>query len=107
MLNGLIFQAMTLVMWKSSIRKAQRIWLNLPTMNTTAFIRDIATGEKTVERQTNEPVQVDNILIVETPHQTIDDAGRREIDLESGGDGFLIQRGKARHVQWQNKDGRI
>ncbi|HLR08941.1 MAG TPA: DUF3048 domain-containing protein [Bacillota bacterium] len=63
--------------------------------------------EKTVERQTNEPVQVDNILIVETPHQTIDDAGRREIDLESGGDGFLIQRGKARHVQWQNKDGRI
>lgn len=64
-------------------------------------------GNQTVELNSNEPILVDNIFIVETEHQVIDDAGRRGIDLTSGGEGYLIQKGKIQQVSWENKDGRI
>ncbi|QKY71475.1 DUF3048 domain-containing protein [Lentibacillus sp. CBA3610] len=64
-------------------------------------------GEKTVELNSGEPITTDNILIVETPHQVIDDAGRRSIDLTSGGNAYLVQKGKVREVQWEKRDGRI
>src|SRR5699024_9846335 len=34
--------------------------------------------EKTVDRTTNEPVEVDNILIIEAAHHVMDEAGRRD-----------------------------
>ncbi|HLR63694.1 MAG TPA: DUF3048 domain-containing protein [Lentibacillus sp.] len=64
-------------------------------------------GEKSVELNSGEPITADNIFIVETPHQVIDDAGRREIDLTSGGDAYLVQKGQIRQVKWKNRDGRI
>ncbi|SFB15224.1 Protein of unknown function [Lentibacillus halodurans] len=64
-------------------------------------------GEQTVERNSGEPITTDNILIVETSHRVIDDAGRREIDITSGGNAYLIQKGKVREVQWENRNGRI
>ncbi|ALX49047.1 DUF3048 domain-containing protein [Lentibacillus amyloliquefaciens] len=64
-------------------------------------------GEKTVERNSEEQITADNIFIVEAPHQVIDSAGRREIDLASGGDAYLVQKGKVREVKWENRDGRI
>ncbi|HLS07471.1 DUF3048 domain-containing protein [Lentibacillus sp.] len=64
-------------------------------------------GEKSTELNSGQSITADNIFIVETPHQVIDDAGRRKIDLTSGGDAYLIQKGKIRHVQWENRDGRI
>ncbi|MEN2768127.1 DUF3048 domain-containing protein [Ornithinibacillus xuwenensis] len=63
--------------------------------------------EMTVELNTEEPIQVDNILIVETHHEVFDDAGRREIDVYSGGNAYLIQKGKAQQLQWENRDGKI
>ncbi|MGY0694794.1 DUF3048 domain-containing protein [Virgibacillus sp. FSP13] len=63
--------------------------------------------EKTVELNTDEPIQVDNVFVVQTHHEVIDDAGRRAVDMESGGDALLLQRGKVQQVQWENKDGRI
>ncbi|MFD1360808.1 DUF3048 domain-containing protein [Lentibacillus salinarum] len=66
-----------------------------------------SNGEQTVERNSEVPITTDNIFIVETPHQVIDDAGRREIDITSGGDAYLIQKGKIREVKWENRDGRI
>ncbi|PAV28011.1 lipoprotein YerB [Virgibacillus profundi] len=63
--------------------------------------------EKTVDLNTEEPIQVENIFIVETDHEVIDDVGRRAIDLSSGGEGYLIQQGKIQEVQWKNQDGRI
>ncbi len=63
--------------------------------------------KKTVELNSEEPIQVDNIFIVETYHEVIDDAGRREIDITSGGNGYLIQKGKVQQVKWENRDGRI
>lgn len=64
-------------------------------------------GEQTVELDSNEPIEIDNIFIVETDHRVIDDAGRRAIDVESGGPAYLIQRGKVQYVEWKNIDGRI
>ncbi|MFD2045201.1 DUF3048 domain-containing protein [Ornithinibacillus salinisoli] len=63
--------------------------------------------EQTVELETEEPIQLDNIFIVETPHEVIDDAGRREVDLQSGGNAYLLQKGKIQQVEWENRDGKL
>lgn len=79
------------------------------------FEFDAATGkykrfsgdEQTVDLDTKEPVLVDNIFIVEAKHRFIDSYGRREIDLESGGKAYLLQKGKVNQVEWKNKNGEI
>ncbi|ASK61172.1 lipoprotein YerB [Virgibacillus phasianinus] len=63
--------------------------------------------KQTVELDSNEPILVDNIFIVKTHHEVIDDAGRRAVDLTSVGEGYLIQKGKIQQVNWKNEDGRI
>ncbi|MBD8069647.1 DUF3048 domain-containing protein [Bacillus sp. PS06] len=62
---------------------------------------------QTVDRETNEAISLDNVLIVEMNHVVIDDDGRRKIDLTSGGNGILLQKGIAQEVTWENQDGRI
>ncbi|WP_421382995.1 DUF3048 domain-containing protein [Bacillus salacetis] len=64
-------------------------------------------GEKTADYESGDPVLLDNIFIIEAPHKIIDDYGRRSIDFESGGNAYLLQRGKLLKVQWENKNGRI
>jgi hypothetical protein len=66
-----------------------------------------SNGEQTVDYDSKDPVLVENLLIVEASHKIVDDAGRRDIDLESGGNAYLIQEGKLREVQWKNVNGRI
>jgi hypothetical protein len=63
--------------------------------------------EQTVNLETDEPVLLDNLFIVEAEHKLIDSYGRRDIDLKSGGKAYLIQMGKVNEVEWANKDGRI
>lgn len=63
--------------------------------------------EQTVDYETNEPLTLENILIVEANHRIVDGAGRRAIDITSGGDAILLQNGWARYVKWTNKNGRI
>ncbi|APC47174.1 DUF3048 domain-containing protein [Virgibacillus halodenitrificans] len=64
-------------------------------------------GEQTVELNTEEAIQVENVLIVETDHKIIDKAGRRSVDMTSGGDAYLLQNGQVQKLQWENRDGRI
>lgn len=64
-------------------------------------------GEQTIDLESKEPVLLDNILIVEMKHQVVDRSGRREIDLQSGGKGYLLQKGKMNEVEWRNVGGRI
>lgn len=66
-----------------------------------------SNGEETIDLDSKEPVQLDNILIVEMDHQVIDNAGRRDIDLTSGGSGYLLQKGVKVEVTWENVDDRI
>ncbi|UII56344.1 DUF3048 domain-containing protein [Cytobacillus spongiae] len=64
-------------------------------------------GELTNDMESEEPVLIDNLFIVEMEHEIIDASGRREINLTSGGKGYLIQKGKRNEVDWKNVDGKI
>lgn len=63
--------------------------------------------EQTVELNSETPITLDNVFIIETAHQVIDDQGRRDIDLTSGGNAYLLQKGKLQRIQWESHDGRI
>lgn len=64
-------------------------------------------GEQTAEYKTNEPVLLDNIIVIEAAHHVADEKGRKEIDLESGGKAFVLQHGIKKEAEWRNVDGRI
>jgi len=64
-------------------------------------------GEPTVELNSEEQIFVDNVLIIEAAHEVIDNEGRRAIDFESGGNAYLLQKGKIQDVEWKNVDGKI
>jgi hypothetical protein len=64
-------------------------------------------GEQTIDYETKDPILVDNLFIIETTHQVIDDAAHKEIDLQSGGSGYLLQKGKVMEVEWKNDNGLI
>lgn len=64
-------------------------------------------GMRTEDYGTNAPVEIDNILIIEAEHKVIDKKGRRDIDLESGGDAYLLQKGKLLKIQWESNDNRM
>ncbi|WP_057913893.1 DUF3048 domain-containing protein [Peribacillus muralis] len=66
-----------------------------------------SNGEQAVEYKSNKPILLDNILIIEAAHKVIDEKGRRKIDLNSGGKGYLLQKGKLNEVEWVNRGGRI
>lgn len=63
--------------------------------------------EQTIELESEQPIGVDNLFIVEADHEVIDDEQRRDIDIHSDGKGYLLQRGKVQYVDWENQDGRI
>lgn len=64
-------------------------------------------NERTVDKETGKSVLLDNVFIVETNHKVIDSAGRREINLTSGGSAYLLQMGQIKKIEWRNVDGRI
>ena len=66
-----------------------------------------SNGELTADYKSGEPVLLDNIFIAEADHKVVDSAGRRDINLTSGGKGYLLQKGKVTEVKWENIDGRI
>jgi hypothetical protein len=66
-----------------------------------------SNGEQTIDYESEEPVLVDNILILEMEHKVVDNYGRRDINLTSGGKGYLLQKGKWNEVEWRNEDGKI
>lgn len=66
-----------------------------------------SNNEQTVDKESKDPVLVSNIMVIETPHNVIDSAGRREIDLTSGGKGYLFQKGQLTEVEWKNVEGEI
>lgn len=64
-------------------------------------------GEQTVDYDTHEPIVVQNVFIVAAKHVIADKYGRRDIDLASGGSGYLLQNGILRKVEWKNVNGRL
>lgn len=62
---------------------------------------------QTSDLETETAIAVDNLFIIETDHEVIDKQLRRRIDIDSGGEGYLLRQGKVEHVQWENQAGYI
>ena len=62
-------------------------------------------GVVTIDRETDEEIRLANVLFFEMDHQTIDAAGRQQLDLTSGGKGYLFQAGMMKEIEWQQIDG--
>lgn len=60
-----------------------------------------------VDKETDTQLTAHNIIIAETAHRVLDNAGRREIDVKGPGDGYLVQQGKVEKVTWETIDGFI
>lgn len=74
--------------------------------DTGGYIRSVG-GERVDDYETGEPVAPRNLFIVAASHQVIDDQGRRNIDIESGGNAYLIHDGSVIEAEWENVDGVI
>lgn len=62
------------------------------------------SNEQTIDNDTGEPVLLDNIVVIEAAHKVIDSQGRRDVDLQSSGKGYLMQKGKWNEIEWISKD---
>lgn len=62
-------------------------------------------GIVTIDRETDEEISLANVMFFEVDHQTIDGAGRQQLDLKSGGKGYLFQAGMMKEIEWQQIDG--
>lgn len=62
-------------------------------------------GELHIDRETEQPLAIDNILVIKVPHQVLDDQGRRDIELDGSGEGWLFQQGFVQKVDWKYENG--
>ena len=75
--------------------------------NQDGYYTRFQADEQTIDYETEQEIQLQNILIVEAEHQVMDNKGRRKIDFTSGGKGYLLQNGKMQEVEWKYEDGMI
>ncbi|WHY01051.1 DUF3048 domain-containing protein [Neobacillus sp. DY30] len=66
-----------------------------------------SNGDQTIDYETKKPILLDNLLVIETTHEVIDEVAHKAIDLTSGGSGYLLQKGKVMEVEWKNDNGII
>lgn len=64
-----------------------------------------SAGVDTKDMLTGDTLSFSNVLFFEMKHRTIDNEGRQEIDLTSGGNAYVFQNGYMREVKWANIDG--
>ncbi|RNA66732.1 DUF3048 domain-containing protein [Alteribacter keqinensis] len=64
-------------------------------------------GVPTEDAANGTPVAPKNVFVLEASHRVIDDAGRRDIDLSSGGKAYLFQEGVMQELEWRNENGVI
>lgn len=64
-------------------------------------------GEAHKDKETDQQLVADNILIGYTPHRILDDVGRREVNVDGPGEGILVQKGIARKITWEQQGGMI
>lgn len=65
-------------------------------------------GEPHIDLNNNEQLTAANLIVFETSHKTLDNVGRLGIDLESGGAGYLFQKGQKIDIEWlRSPDGMI
>lgn len=63
--------------------------------------------EPHIDKNNNEQLSATNLVVIRTKHRSYDKEGRLEVDLKSGGEAVLIQRGKAIPCEWVRESGII
>ncbi|MDG5473599.1 DUF3048 domain-containing protein [Jeotgalibacillus sp. ET6] len=66
-----------------------------------------SAGEITLDEESGEPVSIANVLIAEAQHRIVDDQGRLDIDLSTGGNAHLFTKGEYFKMEWKEEDGRV
>ncbi|WP_082652002.1 DUF3048 domain-containing protein [Gorillibacterium timonense] len=64
-------------------------------------------GQPHVDKDSGKQLTAANVLVIEASHKILDKEGRRAVDVNSSGKGYLIQQGHQRSVTWSRKDGVI
>ena len=62
-------------------------------------------GVPTIDKSDDTNVALSNVLLFETGHRTIDNEGRQDVDIKSGGNAYLFQAGVVKEIKWENRDG--
>ncbi|KUP09956.1 lipoprotein YerB [Bacillus coahuilensis m2-6] len=73
--------------------------------STTSSYSRYNKGTQLIDKESQEPITLSNIFVIETDHEVVDSVGRRDIDLTSGGSGYLFQNGFKLDVKWKNENG--
>lgn len=64
-------------------------------------------GEPHVDPETENVLHAANVIVAKTSHRIVDNIGRRHINVEGSGEGYLFQQGKARKIAWQHHQGAL
>jgi hypothetical protein len=64
-------------------------------------------GEPHKDKVSGKPIEATNVIICEAAHQILDAAGRRAVNIHGPGKGYLLQEGKMKEVNWEEKNGFI
>ncbi len=70
------------------------------------FLRSMA-GNAHVDRESEEQIAANNVIICFAKHEVLDKVGRRSVDVNGPGSGFLLQNGKYIGITWEKKNGAI
>jgi len=70
------------------------------------YLRNMA-GSPHVDKETGRQIEAANVMIIKTSHRVLDDVGRREVNIYGPGEGWLVQQGKVREIEWKLVDGLI
>lgn len=75
---------------------------------TSGLYKRTIDGEPHIDLNNNEQLAAANLVVFEASHRTLDNVGRLGVDLESGGAGYLFQKGKKIDIEWvRSQDGMI
>jgi hypothetical protein len=64
-------------------------------------------GKPHTDKESGKQLSAKNVLILESKHEVLDDAGRRSVDVFGPGKGYIAQQGKAASITWERKQNLI
>ncbi|MBC8080489.1 MAG: DUF3048 domain-containing protein [Gorillibacterium sp.] len=73
----------------------------------TGVYKRIMAGIPHLDKETKKQLTATNVLVIEAKHRILDNAGRRSVDVNGPGTGFIFQQGKMQEITWNRTDGII
>lgn len=73
----------------------------------TGLYKRFMEGKPHTDAETGQQLTAANVLICESKHRIVDDAGRRDVDVFGPGKGYMLQKGKMQPISWVRQGGII